>query len=128
MAWLSIIVTLGLPVFLFFALRSLAEAIWPSWRVRRLLKTSDMLGPTTYTIDDDGVRAVRSGGTDIFRPWTSFDGMRCDEQIAVLTRKGRPLVFVPLAPFGERDALVTQIRTHLVDTQAQPGHEESLRS
>jgi hypothetical protein len=113
-AWLSIIVTLSLPIFLFYAVRSLAETIWPVWRVRRLIKSSDILGPTTYTIDDNGVRAVRSGGADTFQPWTSFDGLQCDERMAALTRKSRLLFFVPLVAFGtERDAVLAQLKSHV---------------
>jgi hypothetical protein len=113
-SWLSIIVTLSLPVFLFYALRSLVEAIYPPWRVRRLTKNSDIIGPTTYTIDDHGVRSVTRGGTEVFLPWTALDGVRCDAEIAVLMRNSRPLFFVPLAAFGqERDAVSAQIRARI---------------
>src|SRR5262245_13410253 len=76
LSWLSIIVTLSLPVFLFYALRSVIEAIFPAWRVRRLTKNSDIIGQTTYTIDDHGVRSITKGGTEVFLPWTALDG--CD--------------------------------------------------
>ena len=114
LAWLSIIVTLSLPVFLFYALRSLAETIHPALWVRRAIRNSDIIGPTTYTVDDDGVRAVRAGGTDVFMPWRSFDGMRSDGEVAALMRKTRLLFFVPLAAFGtDRDALLAQMRSQI---------------
>jgi hypothetical protein len=117
-AWLSIIVTLGLPIFLFFALRSLAETIWPPWRVRRLIKHSNVIGPTTYTVSNEGARAARAGGADVFLPWSSFDGMRADAEIAALTRKGRLLFFVPLAAFGsERDAVLAHISSRVRTAQ-----------
>ena len=112
LSWLSIIVALSLPVFLFYALRSLAETLYPAWRARRLTKNSDMIGPTTYTIDDHGVRSVKQGGADVFLPWTALDGVRCDAEVAVLMHKTRPIFFVPLAAFGrERDAVRAQIRS-----------------
>jgi len=113
-AWLSIIVTLGLPIFLFFAGRTLAEAIWPTWRVRRLIQHSKVIGPTTYTVSDEGARAARAEGAEVFLPWSSFDGMRSDAEIAALTRKGRLLFFVPLAAFGsERDAVLAHISSRV---------------
>jgi hypothetical protein len=81
-SWLSIIVTLSLPVFVFYASRSLVETVYPAWRVRRLTKNSDMIGPTIYTIDDLGVRSVTKGGTEVFLPWTALDGVRSDAEIA----------------------------------------------
>jgi hypothetical protein len=114
LSWLSIFVTLSLPVFLFFAVRSLAETLYPAWRVRRLMKNSDMIGPTTYTIDDRGVRSVKDGGADVFLPWTALDGVRCDAEIAVLMRNSRPVFFLPLAAFGhERDAVSAQITSRI---------------
>jgi len=114
LSWLSIIVTLSLPVFLFYALRSVGEAIFPAWRVRRLTKNSDIIGQTTYTIDDHGVRSITKGGTEVFLPWTALDGVRSDSEIAVLMRNTRPVFFVPLAAFGqERDALSVQIRSRV---------------
>jgi hypothetical protein len=114
LTWLSIIVALSLPVFLFYALRSLVETIYPAWRVRRLTKNSDMLGPTTYTIDDHGVRSVTKGGTDVFLPWTALDAVRCDAEVAVLMCSTRLMFFVPLAAFGhERDAVLAQIRSRI---------------
>jgi hypothetical protein len=52
LSWISILVTLCLPAFLFFAMRSLLETIFPAWRVQRLVKTSDIIGqrPTPLTI------------------------------------------------------------------------------
>ena len=114
LTWLSILVTLSLPVFLFYAIRSLAEAIRPAWRIRRLMKYSDSIGPTTYTIDVRGVRSVKTEGADIFLPWTAFDGLRCDAELAVLMRSKRPKFFVPLTAFGsERDAVLSQIRSNI---------------
>jgi hypothetical protein len=109
-AWLSIIVTLGLPIFLFFAVRSLAETIWPRRRVRRLMKNSNVIGPTTYTVSDEGIRAAKAGGADVFMPWSFFDGMQSDADIVALTRRGRPQFFVPLAAFGsQREAVFAYI-------------------
>jgi hypothetical protein len=68
LSWLSILVSLSLPVFLFYAIRSLADTLHPAWRVRRLMKNSDIIGPTTYTIDDRGVRSVRKEGAEVFCP------------------------------------------------------------
>ena len=114
LSWLSIFVTLSLPVFLFYAIRSLAESLFPAWRVRRLMKNADIIGPTTYTVDDHGVRSVKKGGAEVFLPWTVLDGLRCDGEIAVLMRNTRPMFFVPLAAFGrERDAVSAQIRARL---------------
>jgi hypothetical protein len=112
LSWLSIIVALSLPVFLFYALRSLAETFFPAWRVRRLTKNSDMIGPTTYTVDDDGVRSVKQGGADVFLPWTALDAVRCDAEVAVLMRSTRIMLFVPLVAFGhQREAVLAQIRS-----------------
>ena len=106
--------TLSLPVFLFYAIRSLAEGIRPTWRLRRLMKNSDIIGPTTYTVDDRGVPSVRKGGAEVFLPWTTLDGLRCDAEIAVLMRKTQPAFFVPLTAFGqERKAVLAQIRSRI---------------
>jgi hypothetical protein len=114
LSWLSIIVTLSLPVFLFYAFRSLVETVYPAWRVRRLMKNADIIGPTTYTVDDHGIRSVKKGGAEVFLPWTVLDGLRCDGEIAVLMRNTRPMFFVPLAAFGrERDAVSAQMRARL---------------
>jgi hypothetical protein len=113
-AWLSIIVTLGLPIFLFVAARSLAETIWPSRRVRRLIKHSNVTGPTTYTVSDEGVRATKSGGADTFMPWAFFDATQSDGDIAALTQRGRLMFFVPLAAFGpQREAVFAHIRSRI---------------
>jgi hypothetical protein len=98
--WLSILVTLGLPVFLFYSLRALAEAVFPIWRARRLTKTADLTGPITYTVDDLGVRSRRASGVDTFMPWASFDDMRNDAEFVTLTRGRQLQFFVPLAAFG----------------------------
>jgi hypothetical protein len=114
LSWLSVLVTLCLPVFLLYAIRSLAEILRPALRMRRLMKNSDTIGPTTYTIDDLGVRSVRTGGADVFLPWATFDGMRCDAEIAVLMRDTRAKFFVPLGAFGrEREAVLAQLRSHI---------------
>ena len=119
MGWLSIVVTLCLPIFLFYALRSLAETLRPAWRVRRLAKISDVCGLTTYTVDDAGVRAARAGGTETFMPWTNFDGLRCDSEIASLTHRGRLRFFVPLQPFGaQRDQVRAYIQSRVAETTA----------
>jgi hypothetical protein len=113
-AWLSIIVTLGLPIFLFFAVRSLAETIWPSRRVRRLMKNSNVIGPTTYTVSDEGIRAAKAGGADVFMPWSFFDGTQSDADIVALTQRGRTQFFVPLAAFGsQREAVFAHIRSRI---------------
>jgi hypothetical protein len=115
LSWISILVTLCLPAFLFFAMRSLLETIFPAWRVRRLVKTSDIIGPTTYTVDDRGIRSERDEGADVFLPWTAFDDIRCDAELAVLLRNRRAKFFVPLAAFGrDREAVLTQIRAAVV--------------
>jgi hypothetical protein len=112
LSWLSIIVALSLPVFLFYALRSLAETLFPAWRVRRLTKNSDMIGPTTYIVDNDGVRSIKQGGADVFLPWTALDAVRCDAEVAVLMRSTQVMFFVPLAAFGDqREAVLAQIRS-----------------
>src|SRR6187551_987853 len=36
LSWLSILVTLLLPIFLFYAVRALADTFHPAWRIRRL--------------------------------------------------------------------------------------------
>jgi hypothetical protein len=114
LSWLSIIVALSLPMFLFYALRSLAETLFPAWRVRRLTKNSDMIGPTTYIVDDDGVRSVKQGGADVFLPWTALDAVRCDAEVAVLMRGTRVMFFVPLVAFGhQREAVLAQIRSRI---------------
>ena len=114
LTWLSILVTLALPVFLFYAVRSLAEALRPAWRARRLTRNSDIIGPTTYTVDDHGVRSVREGGADVFLPWAALDEVRSDAEIAVLMRSATPRLFVPLAAFGrERDAVLAQMRSRI---------------
>jgi hypothetical protein len=114
LTWLSILVTLSPPVFLFYAIRSLAETIRPAWRIRRLMKDSDSIGPTTYTIDDRGVRSVKAGGADIFLPWAAFDGLRFKAELAVLMRSKRPKFFVPLTAFGqERDAVLSKLRSNI---------------
>ena len=114
LSWLSILVSLSLPVFLFYAIRSLAEMLHPAWRVRRLIKNSDIIGPTTYTIDDRGVRSLRKEGADVFLPWTTFNGVRSNAEIAVLFSNNRPKFFVPLVAFGlERDELLAEIRSRL---------------
>ena len=112
--WLSVIVTLLLPVFFFYTGRTLVESVRPDWRVRRLVKGSDMLGPTTYTIDDEGVRSTNAAGSDVFLPWTTFDGLRADGDLAVLTRKGQLRFFVPLQAFArERDDVVTLLSSRV---------------
>jgi hypothetical protein len=114
MAWVSVLVTLCLPVFLFFSVRALAETLRPAWRVRRLMRDSDLCGPTTYTIDDHGVRATREVGRDVFIPWSAFDGVRHDADIAVLLRKTRMLFFVPLQAFGaDRDVVLGHLKSHI---------------
>jgi len=114
LTWLSILVSLLLPVFLFYAIRSLADALHPAWRVRRLVKNSDIIGPTTYTIDDRGVRFLGKEGADVFLPWTTFDGVRSDAEIVVLFSNTRPKFFVPLGAFGvERDKVLAEIRSRV---------------
>jgi hypothetical protein len=120
-AWLSVLVTLLLPVFLFYAIRTLIEALWPKRRIRRLLKGSDAFRPTNYHVDESGIRAQAVEGPDVFMPWTSFDTMRHDSDMAVLTRKKRMLFFVPLAAFGsERDAVLAHMASRVGDS-AQSG-------
>ena len=114
LSWLSILVSLSLPVFLFYAIRALVDTLHPASRVRRLIRNSDIIGPTTYTIDDRGVRSVRKEGPEVFLPWTTFDGIRSDAQIAVLFSKTRPKFFVPLGAFGvERDKVLAEIRSRV---------------
>src|SRR5688572_7161693 len=55
--WASVLVTLLLPVFLFYSVRLVVETLFPARRLRRLMKGSDMLGPTTYLVGDEGVRS-----------------------------------------------------------------------
>jgi hypothetical protein len=114
LSWLSILVTLLLPIFLFYAVRSLADALQPGRRVRRLIKSSDIIGPTTYTIDDRGVRSVGAQGAETFLPWTSFDGVRSDAEIVVMLSKSRPTFFVPLGAFGgERNEVLAEIKSRI---------------
>jgi hypothetical protein len=114
LSWLSILVTILLPIFLFYAVRALADAFHPAWRVRRLIKNSDVIGPTTYTIDDRGIRSVGAQGAEVFLPWTNFDGVRSDPEIAVLVSKTRPKFFVPLGAFGqERNKVLAEIRSRV---------------
>jgi hypothetical protein len=108
--WLSVLITLLLPVFFFYCLRTLIESVRPDWRVRRLVRGSDMLGPTTYTIDDEGVRSAKLAGPDVFLPWSTFDGLRLHVDLAVLTHKAQLRFFVPLQAFsGERDAVLAHL-------------------
>jgi hypothetical protein len=112
--WLSLLVTLLLPVFFFYSLRTMVDCVRPDWRVRRLVKGSDMLGPTTYTIDNEGVRSTNASGSDVFLPWSTFDGIRTDADLAVLTRKGKLRFFVPLQAFArERDDVVTHLTSRV---------------
>lgn len=121
LSWLSILVTLLLPIFLFYAVRSLADAFYPAWKVRRLIKNSDIVGPTTYTIDDRGIRSIGPQGAEVFLPWTTFDGVQADQEIAVLVNKTRPKFFVPLGAFGrERDQVLAEIR-HRVSRESDRG-------
>jgi hypothetical protein len=114
LAWISVLVTLCLPVFLFYSVRALAETLRPAWRARRLTRDSDLCGTTTYAIDDRGVRSTREGGSEVFIPWSSFDGLRNDTQIAVLLRGTRMLFFVPLQAFGaDRGAVLAQLRSNI---------------
>jgi hypothetical protein len=114
LSWLSILVTLLLPIFLFYAVRSLTDALQPGRRVRRLMKSSGTIGPTTYTIDDRGVRSVGAQGAETFLPWTSFDGVRSDAEIVVMLSKSRPTFFVPLGAFGgERNEVLAEIRSRI---------------
>jgi hypothetical protein len=115
---LSILVTLCLPIFLFYTVRSLAETIWPAWRARRMMKNSDIAGPTTYTIDDRGVRAVREGGSDVFFPWTAFDAIRHNGELAVLLRKAKPLFFVPVTAFGAQQQAVLAAMRDRIEARA----------
>jgi hypothetical protein len=114
LAWLSVVVTLSLPVFLFYSVRALAETLRPDWRVRRLMRDSSMYGPTTYTIDGEGVRSTRMDGADMFMPWSTFDGLRSDAEIAVLLRGTRLLFFVPLRAFGaDHDVVRAHLRSSI---------------
>jgi len=122
LSWLSILITLLLPIFLFYAVRSVADAFHPVWKVRRLIKNSDIVGPTTYTIDDRGIRSIGPQGAEVFLPWTAFDAVQADQEIAVLVSKARPRFFVPLGAFGrERDQLLAEIR-HRVPSKSDRGH------
>ena len=114
LAWISVLVTLCLPVFLFYSVRALAETLRPAWRARRLMRDSDLWGATTYVIDDRGVRATKEGGRDVFIPWSAFDGLRNDTEIAVLLRRSRMLFFVPLQAFGADGGMVlAQLRSNI---------------
>jgi hypothetical protein len=113
-SWLSIFVTLLLPIFLFFSLRALVEALFPKLRVRRLMKHSAILGPTTYTLDEEGVRSETEHGPKTFLPWTSFDSTRQDDVMAILTHKRQLRFFVPLAAFGgDREQVLGLISSKL---------------
>ena len=113
-SWLSVLVALALPVFGFFAVRAFLEALRPGRRVRRLMRRSDLLGPTTYRIDDEGVRSSTAAGPETFLPWTSFDGVRSDRRMAILTRQGSLRFFVPFAALGaERDTALAHIEAHV---------------
>ncbi len=108
--WASVLVTLLLPVFLFYSVRLVVETLFPAQRVRRLMKGSDMLGPTDYLVGDEGVRSRTGGGPDVFLPWTAFDSMRHDATMAVLTRQGQLRFFLPLDAFGaDRDAVLATL-------------------
>lgn len=112
LAWISVLVALCLPVFLFYSVRALAEILRPAWRARRLMRDSDLCGSTTYAIDDHGVRSTREGGSDVFIPWSAFDGLRDDTEIAVLLRRTRMLFFVPLQAFGaDRGVVLAELRS-----------------
>lgn len=114
LAWASVLVTLCLPVFFFYSVRALAEAVRPGARVRRLMRDSDLCGRTTYTIDDRGVRSTREGGRDVFMPWSAFDGLRSDNEIAVLLRRTRMWFFVPLQAFGaDRGVVLARLRANI---------------
>jgi hypothetical protein len=120
-AWLSIFITLLLPVFLFYAVRALTETLWPVVRARRLLKGSDITGPTTYTIDEQGVRSARFGGTETFMPWTTFDQVRSDSEIVALTQNGQLRFFVPFAAFGApRDQVTAEMQARVAQGRQRP--------
>ena len=119
--WVSILVSLSLPVFLFYLIRSLAETLHPAWKVRRLIKNSEIIGSTTYTIDDRGVRSLRKQGADLFLPWTTFDGVRSDDEIAVLFSKNTPRFFVPLGAFGlARDDVLAEVKSRISQAKTRP--------
>ena len=121
LSWLSVLVSITLPVFLFFSLRALLESLLPARRVRRLMRRSDLLGPTTYRIDDEGVRSATAGGPETFLPWSSFDGLRSDSKMLVLTRHRLLRFFVPFAAFDEnRESLVASIAAHVKGPNAAP--------
>jgi hypothetical protein len=129
LSWLSLTVTMLLPVFLFYVLRALVEAFRPARGIRRLIKDSDMLGPTTYVIDDKGVRATVVHGPETFIPWESFDRARQDATMVILMRKGQLRLFVPLAAFGEaRDAVVAYMASRLETSGPQGMHQGSSPS
>jgi hypothetical protein len=114
LAWTSVLVTLCLPVFLFYSVRALAETMRPAWRARRLMRDSDLCGAITYAIDDHGVRSTKEGGSDVFIPWSAFDGVRNDTEIVVLLRRTQMLFFVPLRAFGaDRGVVLAQLRSHI---------------
>jgi hypothetical protein len=118
-SWLSIFVTLLLPIFLFFSLRALVEALHPKLRGRRLMKDTATLGPTTYTRDEEGVRSETKGGPNTFLPWTTFDGIPHDDAMAILTRKRQLRFFVPLAAFGgDREQVLGHISSKLNGPQS----------
>jgi hypothetical protein len=78
------------------------------------MRDSDLCGATTYAIDDHGVRSTREGGSDVFIPWSAFDGLRSDTEIAVLLRRTRMLFFVPLQAFGaDRGVVLAQLRANI---------------
>jgi hypothetical protein len=113
-AWSSIVVTLLLPVFLYVALRALFDSLRPERRVRRMMRGSDLLGPTTYVIDEEGVRSATESGPQSFLPWSAFDGLRHDDAVAILTRNGTLRFFVPFAAFSSnREAVTAHLRSHV---------------
>lgn len=108
--WASVLAVLLLPVFLFYSVLLVVETLFPARRVRRLMKGSDLLGPTAYLVSDEGVRSRTGGGPDVFMPWTAFDAMRHEAGMAVLTRQGQLRFFVPLDAFGaDRDAVLATL-------------------
>jgi hypothetical protein len=115
LAWLSVLVTLSLPLFLFYSARALVEALRPTLKARRTLRDTDICGTTHYVIDDDGVRATRPGGIDVFMPWSAFDNLRSDADTAALLKGPRLLFFVPLQAFGtQRGAVLALLRSKMI--------------
>ena len=102
LTWLSILVSVLLPVFLFYAIRSLADTLHPAWRVRRLPRR-----PTSTTPRFAARVAPSNGNTDSrgFAQRRNLDTFTIRDSI-----HGRPT-----RQYGRRSATKSRLRNNRRD-------------